>query len=464
MTTHRPASSAPVDVDVIVLGLGVGGEAVAGNLASAGLEVVGIEDGLVGGECPYWGCIPSKAMVHAAGQARHQEHPDWSKVAARVRELTADWNDRAAVDRLVDKGMTFVRGAGRITDVDTVEATDADGVVRRFRARHAIVVGTGTKAFVPPIEGLAGTPLWTNREAIEADEAPRSLAVLGGGAIGLELAQVFARFGTDVTIVENGERVLAVEDQESSELAAWALGEDGVRIHLGVRAERVAYDGKTFTLSLSDGRSIEAEKLLVATGRRVDMAALGAEALGVDPHAHALPVDGQLRVRPGGEPPAVWAVGDVTGQGAFTHVAMYQSAIVTKAVLHTIGRGSAGPDADHSALPRVTFVDPEIGAVGLTEHQARAAGLTVRIGLADLAASSRGHITGARGFVKVIEDVDRGVLVGATAVGPAGGEILGALVVAVRAAVPVATLRNMMYAYPTYHRTIESALADLDTD
>ncbi|MGC0422349.1 dihydrolipoyl dehydrogenase family protein [Embleya sp. AB8] len=457
-----PQPAEHIDVDVIVLGLGVGGEAVAGNLASAGLTVVGIEDGLVGGECPYWGCIPSKAMVYAAAKARDQERPDWSGLAARVRELTADWDDRAAVDRLVDKGMTFVRGSGRITGVDTVEATGADGV-RRFRARHAIVVGTGTKAFVPPIEGLADTPLWTNREAIEATEAPRSLAVLGGGAIGLELAQVFARFGTQVTIVESGERVLAVEDPESSDLAAWALREDGVEIHLGAHAERVAHDGKLFTLSLSDGRAIEAERLLVATGRRVDLVALGAEALGVDPHAHALPVDGQLRVDPGGAPPAVWAVGDITGQGAFTHVAMYQSAIVTKAVRHAAGLGNAGPDADHSALPRVTFVDPEIGAVGLTEHQARAAGLNVRIGLADLAASSRGHITGARGFVKVIEDADRGVLVGATTAGPAGGEILGALVVAIRAAVPVATLRDMMYAYPTYHRAIESALADLDT-
>ncbi|GCD95463.1 dihydrolipoyl dehydrogenase family protein [Embleya hyalina] len=463
MSTQHPQDVATVDVDVIVLGLGVGGEAVAGNLASAGLDVVGVEDGLVGGECPYWGCIPSKAMVYAAARARTEEHPDWAPLAARIRELTADWDDTAAVDRLVDKGMTFVRGAGRITGVDTVEATGPDGV-RRFRARHAIVVGTGTRAFVPPIEGLAGTPLWTNREAIEADEAPSSLAVLGGGAIGLELAQVFTRFGTRVTIVENGERVLAVEEPESSDLAAWALGEDGVEIHLGARAERVAHDGKAFTVELSDGRSIEAEKLLVATGRRVDLPGLGAEALGVDPHAHALPVDGQLRVQPGGAAPAVWAVGDVTGQGAFTHVAMYQSAIVTKAVLHAAGRGTAGPDADHSALPRVTFVDPEIGAVGLTEHQARTAGLSVRIGHADLAASSRGHITGARGFVKVIEDVDRGVLVGATTAGPAGGEILGALVVAVRAAVPVATLRNMMYAYPTYHRTIESALADLDTD
>jgi pyruvate/2-oxoglutarate dehydrogenase complex dihydrolipoamide dehydrogenase (E3) component len=461
VTLHRAESADVREVDVIVLGLGVGGEAVAGNLAAAGLDVVGIDDRLVGGECPYWGCIPSKAMVHLAAEAVHQDRPDWSRVAERVRELTANWDDRAAVDRLVDKGMTFVRGTGRITGVDTVVTTGADGE-RSYRARHAIVVGTGTKPFVPPIEGLAGTPLWTNREAIEAVEAPRSLVVLGGGAIGLELAQVFARFDTRVTIVESGERVLGVEDPESCDLAEQALTDDGVRIHLGVHAEKVVHDGTSFTVSLSDGTSLEAEKLLVATGRRVDLPAIGADALGVDPHAHALPVDGQLRVSPGGSAPAVWAVGDVTGQGAFTHVAMYQSAIVTKAVLHAAGRGAPGPDADHSALPRVTFIDPEIGAVGPTERQVRAAGMNVRIGIADLAISSRGHITGARGFVKVIEDVDRGVLVGATAAGPAGGEILGALVVAVRAAVPVATLRDMMYAYPTYHRAIESALADLD--
>jgi len=455
--SSQPAEA--VDVDVIVLGLGVGGEAVAGNLADAGLDVVGIDDRLVGGECPYWGCIPSKAMVYAAGRAVHEEHPDWAPVAARVRELTADWDDSAAVDRLVDKGVTFVRGKGRVTGPDTVTA---DG--RTWRARHAIVIGSGTEPFVPPIEGLAGTPLWTNREAIEATEAPASLTVLGGGAIGLELAQVFARFGTAVTIVESGERVLAAEDPEASELAARALRDDGVEILLGAGADKVAHDGTSFTLTLSDGRHVESERLLVATGRRVDLAAVGADALGVDPHARALPVDGQMRLAPGGLQPAVWAVGDVAGHGAFTHVAMYQSAIVTKAVLHAAGRGEAGPDADDSAMPRVTFVDPEIGAVGMTERQARDAGLNVRIGFADLAASSRGHITGARGFVKVIEDADRGVLVGATSAGPAGGEILGALVVAVRAAVPVATLRDMMYAYPTYHRAIESALADLDVD
>ena len=453
-------------MDVVVVGLGVGGEEVAGRLAEAGLTVVGIEQRLVGGECPYWGCIPSKMMIRAgnalaearridqlAGRARVE--PDWAPVAARIRaEATADWDDTAAVERFTGKGGRFVRGSGTLDGPGRVRAGDDV-----FQASRGIVIGTGTSAVVPPIEGLAGTPYWTNREAIEVAELPESLVVLGGGAIGVELAQVFARFGVRVTVIEGSDRLLAVEEPESSKLAAEALGADGVAIRTGVRAQRVSYAGDGFTLQLSAGESVRGEKLLVATGRSARLDGLGLESVGVDTGQKFLPVDDRMRLT-GGEPAAerIWVVGDVTGKGPFTHTAMYQAGVAVRDILEL-----PGPPADYRAMPRVTFTDPEIGVVGLTERQAREQGVSVQVGTTLLASSSRGfiHGPGNEGFIKLVADADRGVLVGATSAGPTGGEVLSALEVAVAAEVPLATLRHMIWAYPTLHRAIGDALADL---
>ncbi|MEV7027433.1 NAD(P)/FAD-dependent oxidoreductase, partial [Kitasatospora sp. NPDC093558] len=280
-----------------------------------------------------------------------------------------------------------------------------------------------------------------------------SLLVLGGGAIGLELAQVFARFGTDVTVVEALDRLLPIEEPEAGALVAKVLERAGVGTRVGARAVRAEHDGVTFTLHLDDGELLSAERLLVATGRRADLTGLGLETVGLDPAARALRTDGQMRAADG-----LWAIGDVTGHGAFTHVAMYEAEIAVRAIL-----GEPGPDADYRALPRVTFTDPEIGAVGLTEHQAREAGLRIRTGTADLPSSARGwiHKAGNEGFVKLVEDADRGVLVGATSAGPAGGEVLYGLAVAIQAEVPTDRLRHMIYAYPTFHRAVETALAAL---
>ncbi|MDG6106499.1 NAD(P)/FAD-dependent oxidoreductase [Dactylosporangium aurantiacum] len=448
-------------VDIVVVGLGVGGEEVAGRLAEAGLRVVGVEGRLVGGECPYWGCVPSKMMIRAGNalaEARRvpqlagtaEVRSDWAPVARRIREEATDsWDDKVAVDRLVGKGVTFVRGWASITGPGEVTAGD-----RVFRATRGIVLGTGTEPAVPPIDGLAGTPLWTNREAIEVETLPASLIVLGGGAIGVELAQVFARFGVAVTVVEAADRLVALEEPESSDLARAALTRDGVTVHVGVTASAVHHDGDCFTVSLSDGGTVTAERLLVATGRKVDLSKLGVDRVGLDPAARAVTVDERMRAADG-----VWAVGDVTGHGAFTHMAMYQAGIAVRDIL-----GQDGPPADYRAAPRVTFTDPEIGAVGLTEAQARAAGLRVRTGTGQVPSSSRGwiHKAGNEGFIKLVEDADRGVLVGATSAGPVGGEVLSALAVAVHAEVPVETLRHMIYAYPTFHRGIEDALRDLN--
>jgi thioredoxin reductase len=303
-----------------------------------------------------------------------------------------------AVDQFTGKGGRFVRGGGRLVGPGTVEV---DG--ERYQARRAVVLATGTKPVIPPIAGLADTPYWTNREAIEAKTLPASLLVLGGGAVGLELAQVFARFGVAVTVVEALVRLLPVEEPESSMLAQSALEADGITVRTGTRATAVAYDGHLFTVTVDDD-DFRAELLLVAVGRRAELGPLGVDSVGIEPGAPAVPVDGWMRA---GE--RLWAVGDITGHGAFTHMAMYQAGIAVRDIL-----GKNGPPADYRAVPRVTFTDPEIASVGLTEAQARDAGLRIAVGLTNVPWSARGwiHKAGNDGFIKVIADAERSMLVG----------------------------------------------------
>ena len=449
----------PEHTDVVVIGMGPGGEYAAGALAEAGLHVTAAEDRLVGGECPYFGCVPSKMMIRAANliaEARRVPGlagsatvtPDWSPVALRVREEATDyWDDKVAADRFTGKGGHLVRGRATITGPGEVTVGD-----RVFRARRGIVINSGTEPAIPPIQGLAGTPYWTNREIIQAEQVPESMIVLGGGAIGAELAQVFARFGTAVTVVEALPRLVSFEEPEASALIERIFTAEGIKVCTDAPAERISHNGTQFSVHLGMS-TLMAERLLVATGRRSDLAALGVAAVGLDASAHAIATDGWMRAADG-----VWAIGDVTGHGAFTHMSMYQADIVVRDIL---GRG--GEPADYRAVPRVTFTDPEIGSVGLTSAQAAAAGLRVRTGLTQVPYSARGwiHKAGNDGFIKVIEDADRSVLVGATSAGPCGGEVLSALQVAIRAEVPVATLRNMPYAYPTFYRAIEDALKGL---
>jgi pyruvate/2-oxoglutarate dehydrogenase complex dihydrolipoamide dehydrogenase (E3) component len=457
-------------VDVVVIGMGPGGEHAAGTLAEAGLSVAGVESGLVGGECPYWGCVPSKMMIRAGnllaeglripGMAgRAEVHADWAPVARRVRdEATGNWDDTVAAERFTGLGGTLVRGHGRITAPAEVTVTPVtgrhDGQPRALRARRGIVIATGTKPAVPPVPGLAGTPFWTNHAAIEAERVPESLVILGGGAIGAELAQVFARFGSRVTVAESAGRLLPLEEPEAGDLLAQVFGRDGITVRTGHPAAAVAHSpAGGFTVTLDGGEQLTGAALLVATGRRADLAAVGAGAVGIDEHLRAIPVDGHMRAAPG-----VWALGDITGKGAFTHMSMYQAEIVINDIL-----GRDGWRAEYHAVPRVTYTDPEIGAVGLTEKQAREAGLDVRTSVTSVPESARGwiHKAGNDGFIKLVEDCDRGVLAGATSAGPWGGEVLGALAVAVHAAVPIRRLREMIYAYPTFHRAIEAALAGL---
>jgi pyruvate/2-oxoglutarate dehydrogenase complex dihydrolipoamide dehydrogenase (E3) component len=458
---NQPAGT--TEVDVVVIGMGPGGEDVAGRLAEAGLAVVGVERELVGGECPYWACVPSKMMIRGASllaEARRADpyagrtsvHPDLGQVARRVRaEATDDWDDTVAADRFEGQGGRLVRGSARLDGPGRVVVGD-----ETFVAGRAVVVATGSAPVVPDVEGLAGTRYWTNREAISARTAPSSLVVLGGGAVGLELSQMFARYGTAVTVVEAGDTLLAAEEPETGDVIATALREAGVTVRTGAAVLSAARpDGRQgdVEVHLADGTVVRGAELLVSVGRHARTGEIGLETVGLEPGARALGVDERMRA---GE--RLWAVGDVTGVAAFTHIAAYQADIAVRDIL-----GQGGPSADYRGLARVTFTDPEVGSVGLTERSARERGVAVRTGTSQVASSARGwiHGPGNAGFIKLVVDAEREVLVGATSVGPWGGEVLGMLTLAVHASVPVATLRTMIYAYPTFHRGVLDALTDL---
>ncbi|MCP5031545.1 MAG: NAD(P)/FAD-dependent oxidoreductase [Actinomycetia bacterium] len=450
------------EADVIVIGLGPGGEAAAGQLAEAGLDVVGIEASLVGGECPYWGCIPSKMMIRAANalaEARRIEglagtstvQSDWAPVAARIRDQATDnWDDTVAVDRFVGKGGTFVRGKAKITGPATVEVGN-----QTFSATRGLIISTGTLAAVPPIPGLAETPFWTNHQAVETKELPKSLVVLGGGAIGLEIGQTMARFGVEVTIVEAMDRILPRHEPEASESLTAAFQAEGITVKTGEMASSVAYSSDQgqgrFDVTLADGSIVSGERLLVATGRRTFLNDLGVANLGLDPTQAYLTTDENQRVTDG-----LWAVGDITGDGLFTHLAIRQASIAAGDIL-----GKATEPLNLDALSAVTFTDPEVGSVGRTEADAIELGLNVTTVIKLVQHTARGWLHGADGVIKIVIDTDRQIVVGATSVGPAGGEVLGLLALAVHAEIPLTTLRSMIYAYPTFHKGIEDALNEL---
>ena len=450
----------PAEVDVIVIGMGIGGEAVASKVAEAGLQVIGIESDLVGGECPYWGCIPSKMMIRGANllaEARRIEgvagkaevSPDWTPIAQRIREQATDnWNDQVAVDRYVDKGGFFIRGRGRITAPKTVEVNGTT-----YTARIGVVVAAGTNPAVPPIPGLADVDYWTNRQAMQVETLPHSLVVLGSGAIGAELAEVFARFGVQVSIVEALDRLMPREEPEVGELMREVFESEGISVHVGAMATQVGEDDGEIVVTLDNGTEVRGEKLLVATGRRTNVEGLGLDNVGIELDSPYVPVDDHLQVTDG-----LWAVGDITGKGLFTHIAAYQAPIAAASIL-----GEEHAPADYRAMPRVTFTDPEVGSVGLTEQEARDVGLNVAVATQNVPWSARGwlHSSGNEGIIKLVVDTDRDVLVGATSVGPHGGEVLGMLTLAVHGELPVSTLSSMIYAYPTFHRGVEDALGQL---
>jgi len=447
--------------DVIIIGMGPGGESVGGQLGEAGLNVIGIEANLVGGECPYYGCIPSKMMIRAANTLAEVGHvaglagsaeakPDWAPVAQRIRESATDnWNDQVAVDRFVGKGGTFVRGRGVITAPKTVQVGDDTYV-----ASKGIVIATGTQALVPPIPGLEGTPYWTNKEFVQVETLPESMVVLGGGVIGLELGQAVSRFGVKVSVVEGQERLLANFEPEVGDNMKETLTNGGIDVHVGQFAEKVDYDeANGFTVTLADGTEVKGDKMLVAVGRKTFLKELGIGNLGLDEEARFLTVEDNTEIQDG-----LWGVGDIAGRGLYTHLALKQADVCVGEIL-----GTEATPINYNAMSAAVFTDPEIGVVGKSEAEAREAGINVKTAFKLVAHTARGwmHMNGNDGFIKLVVDADKDILVGATSVGPHGGEVLGLLALAVHAEIPIATLRSMIYAYPTFHKGIEDTLGEL---
>ena len=444
-------------VDVIVVGMGIGGEMIANALVDGGLRVLGVDDGLIGGECAYWGCIPTKIMVRGANllaEARRagvgaggvDVHALWERVRRRVRDATGNWDDTSAVKGFEDKGGGFIRGRAHLSAPDLVEVNGTS-----YRASRGIVIATGTAPTVPNVEGLDAVPYWTNRDAVIAESRPESIVVLGGGSVGVEFAQIWQRFGSAVTVLEAGDRLLSHEEPEAGTLIAEVLRAEGVDVKTGVEIERVeAEAGGSVVVRTRAGETIRARQLMVAAGRSAHLRELGVGEAGLDAGAERIEVDDRLRAAPG-----IWAIGDVTGKGEFTHVATYQARIAAADML-----GADTAPARYHAVPRVTFSDPEVGAVGLTESQAIERGRDVVCTSMDLATSSRGflHGEGGGGVIKLVFDRTGNTLIGATSVGPMGGEVLSMLALAVHAEITSDVLKEMIYAYPTFHRAVLDAL------
>jgi pyruvate/2-oxoglutarate dehydrogenase complex dihydrolipoamide dehydrogenase (E3) component len=445
------------DFDVICVGAGPCGEAVAAELRGSGLSLAMVEADLVGGECPYWGCIPSKTMIRNAetlkeadrarglAASRVEYDVDFGKSAQRTLYMARDLDDSNPAKAITDGGASLLRGAAAILAADRVEV---DGVA--LKARRAVVVASGSRAAPPPISGLDKVDYWTNREAVLARELPGRLAVIGGGAVGVELAQAFARFGTRVAVLQGVERLIPAEEPEAGDLLRKHLERDGITVITGARVTGVE---PGLRVLLEGGQPVESERLLVATGRRPNLDGFDLPASGLHTSER-----GWLEVEPetlaAGE--RVWAGGDVTGIAGFTHVAHYHGTLIGRRL-----RGQERP-ANHVAVPRVTFTDPEVASVGLTEAQAKAQGINVRVASADAANSARGYIHDFQdGLVKLVADLDRRVLVGATIVSPRAGEMIHELVLALRAEVPLPVLADTIHAFPTFSRVLQGVLDEL---
>jgi pyruvate/2-oxoglutarate dehydrogenase complex dihydrolipoamide dehydrogenase (E3) component len=445
-------------VDVVVIGAGPAGEVAAGRCAEAGLSVAIVERELVGGECSYWGCIPSKVLLRpgdvvaaarrVAGAREAVTGPvDADATFARRTSFTSGWDDTGSVPWLTDRGIAIVRGTGRLASERAVEVTAADGTTTFLIAERAVVLATGTSAAMPPIPGLADARPWTNREATAAKEVPRRLLVLGGGALGVELAQGFRRLGAEqVTIVEAAPHLLAREEPFAGEEVRQALEAEGIAVHVGTSVTAVSRDGDgPVTVRLADGTDLVGDELLVAAGRRPATGDLGLERVGLEP-GRPVPVDDRLRAQ-GVAGGWLYAVGDCNGRALLTHMGKYQARVAADVIL---GR-EATARADHDIVPRVTFSDPQVAAVGLTEAQAHERGIAVRV-----VTHATGGVAGAAveadefpGTSALIVDEDRRVLVGATFVGPGVQELLHSATVAIAGAVPLDDLWHAVPSFPT---------------
>jgi pyruvate/2-oxoglutarate dehydrogenase complex dihydrolipoamide dehydrogenase (E3) component len=448
----------PQEFDVVCLGGGVAGEAIAGGLEGSGLTLVVIERELVGGECPYWGCMPSKTLLRSGETLKEAERArllaasrvewelDFPKISKRVLWMARDLDDTRPAAALQSTGATLVRGNGKLIDHRTVEVGG-----ERYIARKAVVVANGSTASIPPIPGLDSVDYWTNRQATLPRELPISLAVLGGGAIGLELGQAYARFGSKVTIIEAGPRFLGLEEPEAGATLRPHLEADGIELIAGDPCVGVEKGDAGVVLKMKSGARVTAERLLVATGRRANFEAWEGAGL---PRTER----GWLKVDPMTLEAAtgVYGTGDVTGIGGFTHLAYYHGQVVARRLRGEDAR------ADHTAVPRVTFTDPEVASVGLSEAAAREQGIDIETVSMDPAESARGYIHDFHGgMLKLVGDRRRGVLVGATLASPRAGEILGELVLAVKVGTPLRALSDVIHPFPAFNRVLGAALGEL---
>ena len=446
------------EYDIVVLGGGSTGTVVAWYARDNGLSCALVEGELVGGECSYWACIPSKALLRPGEALAEVRRVPGAAAAAtgsldveaaleRRDALVQGWDDQGSVEWLESIGCDFVRGHGRLAGERTVEVEADREEPLSLTAGRAVVIATGGAAAVPPIDGLSDIRYWTNREATAAEEIPRRLVVLGGGVVGVEMAQAHRRLGSEeVTIVDQGERLLSNYEPFAGDLLRDALEDDGVRVLTGRRLDAVERDGDDGPVHarLDDGSELFGEEILVAVGRRPRTDDLGLETVGLEPGGF-LDVDERLHVQ-GVDGDWLYAAGDVNGRALLTHQGKYHARIVADAVAGREGEAWA----DRVAVPQVVFTDPQVAAVGLTEAQAREARLEAKavsygMGLAGAAL----HGDGPKGCAQIVIDDDRRVIVGATFVGPAVAELLHSATVAITGEVPIERLWHAVPSFPT---------------
>ncbi len=451
--------------DVVVLGGGSAGETVATTVARGGKSVAVVEDRLLGGECPYFACMPSKAMLHSAA-IRHQigdahtagavSRPlsldegrlAYGAAAARRHRIADRLDDSDRVRELSSQGIAVHRGRGR---VDRPGALEIDGRTIGWRD---LVVSVGTVADIPEIEGLDRASIWTSEDVYTTPELPQSALVLGGGPVGCEIAQVLARFGARVTIVQQGPRLIPGEEPAVAELLADVLGHEGIEVRLNAKAIRTELSADACRLALRDGTQLTAQKLIVAVGRSPRLQGLGLEALSIEPGPGGfLQVDDRCRVR-GQE--HVWAGGDVTGIAEYTHTASYHGRIIAANLLGREAR------ADHRAIPRSVYTEPAVACVGLTSAKARERGHDVIVASMEIGQTARASTTGwTTGRLVLVGDRKRRTLLGAAAIGPHAEEWMGEAVLAIRAEVAIEVLADVVHAFPTFSEAYEAPLREL---